>query len=492
MKKTKFMQTDGKWGGLGYPKKPWYIRNCGCGAVSIANIIIEMDKYAKYTPATIQPYCKQFAAKNGDGTYWSGIPTMMKHYGLTGVKECATMSDLWKEMQKGNRVAILLMGSRNAGTKKVHWTSGGHFVAAVGYKVDKSDHYLYIKDSYSNSSLRNGWCGYKTHLKGDVIKVWVGTLSAESVDNNGKLKVDGSGGKATVKETQRFFGTKQDGVITGQEDKRLAKYYPALHSVEYGKGGSSCIRKLQKWLGLTENGQLCEGTVAAWQNRLKELGYYKGKVNGFFGVESMKAWQTYLNKHTKETATYPKVEDKTEGKVETPAATTTTTTATTTTTKKQTNAQKLVAKAKEFCYPYKASTKKSNYSTGKPISAYAKAEKKYMRKKAKISQTDCGYFVSTCVRACGLGKDFNCLHQWGKGSGKMELVHKGKLNGFKIKAGDIVRYKKKGGGQHTVMYIGSGKIAHAGRGHWFPKIAKGKPWNNSNVKKSTIQVLRAK
>ena len=83
MNKTKFMQTDSRWGGLGYPKKPWYIRNCGCGECSIANVIIEMDKYASYTPATIQPYCKQFADPHGNGTYHSGIPTMMKHYGLT-------------------------------------------------------------------------------------------------------------------------------------------------------------------------------------------------------------------------------------------------------------------------------------------------------------------------------------------------------------------------------------------------------------------------
>ena len=51
MNKTKYLQTDSKWGGLGYPKKPYYIRNCGCGEVSIANIIIEMQKYANYTPA---------------------------------------------------------------------------------------------------------------------------------------------------------------------------------------------------------------------------------------------------------------------------------------------------------------------------------------------------------------------------------------------------------------------------------------------------------
>ena len=179
MNKTKFLQTDSRWGGLGYPRKPWYIRNCGCGEVAIANIIIEIAKYKKYTPATIQPYCKQFAAPNGDGTYFSGIPKMMKHYGLTEVKEHDTMAQLWKELEKGDRVAIYLMGSRPGGTKKVHWTSGGHFVCSVGYKVKNGKHYVYVKDSYSNSSLRNGWIAYEENMRNDVLRVWSGKLPKE-------------------------------------------------------------------------------------------------------------------------------------------------------------------------------------------------------------------------------------------------------------------------------------------------------------------------
>jgi len=179
MNKTKFLQTDSRWGGLGYPKKPWHIRNCGCGEVSIANIIIEIAKYKSYTPATIQPYCKQFAAPNGDGTYFSGIPKMMKHYGLTEVKEHDTMAQLWKELEKGDRVAIYLMGSRPGGSKKVHWTSGGHFISSVGYRKNGSKHEIYVKDSYSNSSLRNGWISYEENMRNDVLRVWSGKLPKE-------------------------------------------------------------------------------------------------------------------------------------------------------------------------------------------------------------------------------------------------------------------------------------------------------------------------
>ena len=70
MNKTNFKQYDTRWASLGYPKKPWYIKNCGCGEVSIANSIIEMVDYANETPKTIQPYCKQYA----DSQYRRGRP----------------------------------------------------------------------------------------------------------------------------------------------------------------------------------------------------------------------------------------------------------------------------------------------------------------------------------------------------------------------------------------------------------------------------------
>lgn len=179
MNKKKFLQTESGWGNLGYPKSPCYIRNCGCGEVAIANIIIEMEKYKNATPKTIQPYCKQYAAPNCDGTYFSGIPKMMKHYGLTEVKECATMSALWKELKKGGRVAIYLMGSRPGGSKGVRWTTGGHFVCSVDYKYEDKKHKVYVKDSYSNSKLRNGWISYEENMKNDVVRVWVGKLPEE-------------------------------------------------------------------------------------------------------------------------------------------------------------------------------------------------------------------------------------------------------------------------------------------------------------------------
>lgn len=164
---------------------------------------------------------------------------------------------------------------------------------------------------------------------------------------------------------------------------------------------------------------------------------------------------------------------------------------------KNSKAEEIVAHAKEYAYPEGTKASEYDYAKGKALPAYADALKKYMGKTAKISQTDCGYFVSTCVRASGLSSTFLALpakasNPYPSVPSTMSIVHKGPLDGFALKAGDIIRYRKGKSGQHTVINIGGGRIAHASRKHAFPRISTAKPWNNSNVKTSTIQVLRAK
>ena len=305
MNSTCYKQYDTRWASLPYPKKPWLIRNCGCGEVSICNAIIDMKQYANETPKTIQPYMKQFAESRGNGTYHYGIPTAMKHFGMTEVAEHATMSKLWAELRKGNRDAVLLMGSRSAGSKGVKWTGCGHFVEISGYKEEGGKHWVYVKDSASTSSYRNGWITYEGNIRGACLKCWSGKLNGSLstataptavATPDGKLTIDGVGGISTVKAMQRFFGTPQDGVISGQ-NQSLAKWYPALKSVKYGKGGSVCVRNLQKWLGIKEDGVWGKGTSTALQRKIGV------KADGIFGKGSMSAWQKYLNSHDK--ADYP-------------------------------------------------------------------------------------------------------------------------------------------------------------------------------------------
>ena len=205
MNKNNYKQYDTRWAKLGYPKSPYFIRDCGCGEVAICNCIIEIEKYKNETPKTIQPYCKQYAAPNGNGTYFSGIPAMMKHYGMTDVMEHPNMQSLWKEMKKGNRVAIFLMGNRPGGSKGIHWTSSAHFIAGVKYSSDGKTHKFYIKDSNSASSDRNGWLSYESHLRNDVSRVWSGQLPkpaptptpTKTIEEVAKEVIDGKWGNGS-------------------------------------------------------------------------------------------------------------------------------------------------------------------------------------------------------------------------------------------------------------------------------------------------------
>ena len=163
-----------------------------------------------------------------------------------------------------------------------------------------------------------------------------------------------------------------------------------------------------------------------------------------------------------------------------------------------TAAQRIVANAAEYCWPYGTAKKKYAYSGGSAKSAYKKALKKHMGKEAKISRSDCGYFVNTCVRAAGLGKlkalPGKASQSYPKLPSTLKIVHKGKaIPSGLLQPGDIIRYRKSGNKQHTMMYFGDGKIAEANRKNCFPHISKDtKKYNASKVKKSTIQVIRAK
>lgn len=108
------------------------------------------------------------------------------------------------------------------------------------------------------------------------------------------LTVDGVAGACTIRALQRFLGTLQDGVLSGQ-NKACAKYYPAIKAVEYGKGGSTCVKKLQSWLGISADGVWGENTSKALQKRLGVT------ADGIFGTDSVKALQKFLNEHDKAT-----------------------------------------------------------------------------------------------------------------------------------------------------------------------------------------------
>ena len=249
-----------------------------------------------------------------------------------------------------------------------------------------------------------------------------------------RLTVDGIGGDATVRAMQRFFGTPQDGVIGGQK-KNLAKYYPALKSVEYGSGGSPCIKNLQRWVGVTQDGILGSATVKAWQKKLKVA------ADGIFGEESMKAWQKHLNENAK--ATYP--------------------TKTTTSTKKTTASKgsKIVSTAKSYCGTAK-----------KPTDAYKKAANSVY---GSGNNTNCHRFVGTVLYKCGYPK-MNI-------SGKTATAWKNilaylKKNATEVKTaepGDIRVWWKGGNHYHIFIVTSSTKKAEAAHNKTYPHVTTYNP-----------------
>ena len=328
-----YRQADSRWASLPYPGKGYNFGPNACGACAVLHCIIEMDKYKNWTPKDIQPYMKQFATY-GSGTTWAGIQKALVHYGLKDVANIPTMPQLWRELEKGNRVGVLLFGSTK-GPDGTVWTTGGHYIAFTGYRVKNGQHQLYLKDS--GGRKHDGWYSYERSMKGDVRQVWVGRLpnghevkeseqkATPAPTTNGKLTVDGIGGATTIKALQKYLKVSaSDGVLSGQ-NKSFNKYYPSVKSVTYGSGGSATVKALQKWVGTSADGVWGQGTSKALQ---KKLGV---TADGIFGTNSMKALQKFLNNNTSGTTS------STTSKTTT-TTTKTSTTSTTSTTKTTTPA----------------------------------------------------------------------------------------------------------------------------------------------------------
>lgn len=144
--------------------------------------------------------------------------------------------------------------------------------------------YYYAKRSDAWNSLKKQITTTTTSTSSSTSKTTTTTKT--------KLTVDGSFGPASVKRAQQFFGTTQDGVISGQNSS-MKGYLTGIASsaIKYGGGGSSMIKALQKWVGATQNGVLNIDTIKKLQ---KKIGT---GVDGSWGPGTSKAFQTYLNNH---------------------------------------------------------------------------------------------------------------------------------------------------------------------------------------------------
>ena len=279
-----------------------------------------------------------------------------------------------------------------------------------------------------------------------------------------KLKIDGDCGYNTIYNVQAALGMKPTGIFTKET-----------------------VKMIQKKCGASQDGAWGASTSKHLQTMLRKAGCYDGKIDGAFGASSTKGLQRWANK-----INYPAKPKPTTTSTAPKKAVTTANKASTS------NAGKLLAKAKELAWAYGTPEKKYKYKTGSPKAVCKKAMKKYGWADSKAELSDCGNFVSTIVRESGIDKSFKALHgtktPFPKTEKAFNIVHKGAIpNGF-LKAGDIIRYKKKNGHQHAMMYFGTGKVCEASHHTFFGVIRKdGKRYDDgSKIKKNTIQVLRVK
>lgn len=110
------------------------------------------------------------------------------------------------------------------------------------------------------------------------------------------LDVDGYWGSATVKALQRYFGTEEDGVVSGQDYRDMAAIGgKPTGAWQIGRGGSQMIKALQRKLGVNADGYFGAGSCKAFLNK-----YYGSRNNGKISKPSdaVKEMQRQLNAGT--------------------------------------------------------------------------------------------------------------------------------------------------------------------------------------------------
>lgn len=438
-----YRQYDSRWGRKNYNGSSSYAA-AACGPTSCANILHAIDP--SITPLTTGSYMQRhgYAIRN-QGTAWNGIPACLKAYGAQDVMQVDKMADVFKLCAKGY-VGVFLFRKGSKGG--VTWTTSGHYVAITGYKYQNKKHYFRTFDS--GGRKHDGWYCYETQMKGLIPRIWLCKIPAPKQPKPlAKPKATYTGKLPAVRLKK---GSKGEQVKLWQ--KFLNWYHPAwkLHvDGKFGNNTEKATKSFQKAEKLT--------------------------TDGVVGAKTLTRAKTYLKPAPKPT---PKPKPK-------PAP------------KKTTSAQKLIAKMKELAWAYGTAKSKYAYKTGSPKAVCKKAMKKYGWADNKAELSDCGNFVSTVVRESGVSKTFKALHgtktPFPKAEKGFNIVLSGKKvpSGF-LKAGDIIRYKKKNGNQHVQFYFGDGKVCEASHHNRFGAVVKDeKKYNNSSIAKiGTVQVLRAK
>ena len=277
------------------------------------------------------------------------------------------------------------------------------------------------------------------------------------------LEVDGVWGYQTVYRMQKWLGVAQDGDV-----------------------GPKTIRALQKAVGAEVDGLWCHGTTKALQ---KLVG---ATADGIFGKGTIKAVQRYLNKHVDPKGGETVKKEETKKKP----------------TKKKTKAEKINELAIKCAYPYRSSSSRWRYPTGKPKKAYKETlDEAYPNRSKwddpqKRAGAKCEIYVDAVLKALGIVSLPTALEDiikyLEKHDEKLAIVpsKKDKKGHYYTpgmrQGGDVViqDYKGKGTGAHIFFVVDVDGVKYVSEAQYhgkaYPHISK----KLKTMRKSDYDMLR--
>ena len=228
-------QYDPRWANKPYAGQTY--AQAGCAPTSASDILGNLPTDCG-TWLTNHGY-----ASNGSGTYWEGIPPVLRAYGVGSTQlnysslygnTTSTVFDKFRQSIQSGYCGILLMG-------RSMWTSGGHFIAIVGYDGNTRKYKVYDPAS----ATRTGWHPWS--------------------DFSGNIKVCYTSTKKWAEEkpvypTYAFtpitcqYGTVAKSVTLFERILKARNIYSSTIDTTYGDGCVAACKKQQSLRGLTQDG----------------------------------------------------------------------------------------------------------------------------------------------------------------------------------------------------------------------------------------------
>lgn len=274
-----YRQSDPRWGNLPYKNSPYTVSTDGCGLCAVTHCAIEQSKYWNSTPKTFYSFMKQYAT-NGDGTEWAGIDAGLDKY-VGNSKRHYNMDSFFTELNKGNRVGVILFG-KGAAPDGTVWTKGGHYVAFVDYTIENGLHWFYTKDSNGSRCL-DGWRSYEKSMKGCIPDIMWTSYFVGWYQDNGWHYMSSNGEKLKngwAKDKVGWCYLDSKGNLTKNEWVKYKDEWYYLKPDGY-MAANEWAKDSHGWMYMGNDGKMLKSKWVRWKNNM----YYL-KADGYMQTGS--------------------------------------------------------------------------------------------------------------------------------------------------------------------------------------------------------------